>query len=69
MLRGVSGRSEAEADAFAAGLAPVLDDIQAEGYTTVAAITRELNRLAVPTAREGRWHRATVRKVLERLPC
>jgi DNA invertase Pin-like site-specific DNA recombinase len=63
-----AAENKADADAFAAGLAPVLDDIRAEGHTTVAAITRELNRLRVPTPREGRWHRATVRKVLERMP-
>ena len=61
-----AAENKAQADAFAASLAPILDDIRASGHTTVAAITRELNRLRVPTAIEGRWHRATVRKVIER---
>lgn len=59
--------NKAQADAFAASLAPILDEIRGSGHTTISAITRELNRLRVPTAIEGRWHRATVRKVLERI--
>jgi DNA invertase Pin-like site-specific DNA recombinase len=62
-----AAENKAQADAFAASLAPILDEIRGSGHTTGAAITRELNRLRVPTAIEGRWHRATVRKVLERI--
>jgi DNA invertase Pin-like site-specific DNA recombinase len=62
-----AAENKAQADAFAASLSPVLDDIRAEGYTTIAAMTRELNRLQVPTAKEGRWHRATVRNMIHRI--
>lgn len=72
VLLGVTGilraaENKAAADAFAVALAPVIDDIQSDGHTTIAAITRELNRLSVPTPRGGRWHRATVRETLKRL--
>ena len=56
-----------QAEAFALSLAPVIDDIRSEGHATISAITRELNRLRVPTAIHGRWHRATVRRVLGRI--
>lgn len=61
-----AAENRAAADAFAASLAPVIDDIRSDGHTTVSAITRELNRLAVPTARGGRWHRASVRRLILR---
>lgn len=59
--------NRAKADAFAASLAHVIDDIRSDGHTSVSAISRELNRLSVPTPRGGRWHRATVRRVIERI--
>lgn len=61
-----ASENKANADAFAAALAPVIDDIRSDGHVTVSAITRELNRLQVPVARGGRWHRATVRNALRR---
>lgn len=62
-----AAENKANADAFAAALAPVIDDIRSDGHITVSAITRELNRLSVPTPRQGRWHRATVRHILRRI--
>jgi recombinase len=55
------------ADLRAKALAPVIRDIRAAGHTTLRGICRELNRIEVPTARGGRWHVASVHRLLTRL--
>ena len=55
------------ADLRAKALAPVIRDIRAAGHTTLRSICGELNRIAVPTARGGRWHVASVHRLLTRL--
>ncbi|SDG08184.1 recombinase family protein [Sulfitobacter delicatus] len=57
----------ANADAFAADLAPVVEAIRAEGHTTLRAIAEELNRQGIRTRRGRCWHVSTVRNLQERL--
>lgn len=57
----------AEADAFAASMAPTIGTLRAEGYTTVRSLAEELNRRNVPTAKGGSWHVPTVHHLLRRL--
>ncbi len=46
-----------QAEAFAHSLASTIEELRAEGYTSVRAIRDELNRRQVPTATgEGSWH-------------
>jgi len=55
------------ADVFAAGLAPVIAAIQAEGHTTLRAIADKLNAQAILTRRGRRWHVSNVRNLLKRV--
>lgn len=55
------------ANAFAVRIAPTLSDLRAEGYNTVRALTDELNRRCVPTARGGHWDVRTVHRLLKRI--
>jgi DNA invertase Pin-like site-specific DNA recombinase len=57
----------AGADAFAGDMAPVLEDVRAEGHASYRAMARELNRRGILTVRGGRWHPATVRNLIRRL--
>ncbi|MEO1276035.1 MAG: recombinase family protein [Pseudomonadota bacterium] len=57
----------ANADRFAADLAPVLADIRAAGHTSLRAIAAELNARGMLTRRGGRWHVSTVRNLVSRL--
>jgi DNA invertase Pin-like site-specific DNA recombinase len=57
----------ANADAFAADLAPVLETIRSEGLTTLRAIAAELNKRSIRTRRGGKWHVSNVRNLLARL--
>ena len=50
---------------FAETLAPLIKRLKKRGYTTVRAITDELNRLQVPTFYQGNWHVGTVHKLLK----
>jgi DNA invertase Pin-like site-specific DNA recombinase len=56
----------AEADAFAAKVAPIVKMIQGEGATTLRTIAAALNERGVRTARGGAWHDSTVRNPLGR---
>jgi len=60
-------RQIAAADAFAVGMAPAISDLRTEGYTTVRALTGELNNRGVPTARGGHWDVRTVHRLLKRI--
>jgi hypothetical protein len=58
--------NRAAADAFAANVLPIIEQIQASGVTTGRAIARALNDRGVKTARGGAWHESTVRLILRR---
>ena len=55
------------ADARAKALAQTICALQAKGVISFDAIARELNRRKVPSARGGRWHGSSVRRLLRRL--
>ena len=57
----------ANAAAFAADLAPVLEDIQAGGYLSLRAIAAELTARGIRTRRGGRWAVANVQTMLSRI--
>jgi len=45
---------------------PVVDDIRAAGIVTLKGIAAELNTREILTARRGRWHPSTVKRLIER---
>lgn len=57
----------ANADAFAAELAPVIREIQAQEVTTLRGIAQALNKRGVLTRRGGRWQVSNVRNLLRRV--
>lgn len=56
----------ADAEAFAADLAPALADIQAAGHTSLRAIARELKTRGIRTRRGGAWGVGNVTQLLFR---
>jgi DNA invertase Pin-like site-specific DNA recombinase len=54
------------AEAFAAELAPVLQDIRADGHASLRAIAAELNRRRMQTRRGGVWGVGNVKSLLTR---
>ena len=60
-------RIKAVAVKFAEDVGPVIQDIKAEGITTLAGIADEMNERGILTARRGKWHPSSVRAVLSRL--
>jgi DNA invertase Pin-like site-specific DNA recombinase len=54
------------ADAFAAGLLPLVQALQTGGATTLEALTRGLNERGVRSARGSRWHVSSVANLLAR---
>ena len=58
---------KANADAFAADLREVLEDLRADGCTSLAGIAGELNARHIRTARGGKWHPSSVRNLEARL--
>jgi DNA invertase Pin-like site-specific DNA recombinase len=54
------------ADAFAANVLPVIEQVKAAGATSYAAIAEALNARGVRTARGGDWHSTTVRNAVLR---
>jgi Site-specific recombinases, DNA invertase Pin homologs len=57
----------ANADAFAAALAPVVAALQADGTTTLRGLAAALNARSIQTRRGGRWHVSNVRNLLARI--
>lgn len=57
----------ANADAFAADLAPVIEGLRSEGHIALRAIAAELNRRGIRTRRGGRWHVSSVRNLVKRV--
>ena len=56
-----------KADLFAHGIAPIIAELRASGIVLPRAITDELIKRQVPTARGGAWHPTTVARLLIRL--
>jgi DNA invertase Pin-like site-specific DNA recombinase len=56
----------AQADAFAANVLPIVEQIRQSGATTLRAIAAALNARGIHTARGGQWHDSTVRNLLAR---
>ena len=55
------------ADARAKALAPTIRKLRRAGIVSGKSIARELNERKIPTARDGKWHKSTVRRLLRRL--
>ncbi len=67
-LEKLNQRHRAEADVFALSIMPIIDDLRAEGYTTVRKLTDALNARQIATATEGgRWHIRSVQLLLKRI--
>jgi hypothetical protein len=60
------GIQTAAADAFVAGLMPVIQAIRSTGATTLEAITQALNQRGIRSARGGRWYASSVSNLLDR---
>ena len=58
---------QARADAKAADLAPIIEELRATGKTSLRAIASGLNDAGIPTARGGKWSSPQVMRMLERL--
>lgn len=56
-----------KAEARAQSLAPIIAEIREAGISTVRGIADELNARKVATPRGGKWHVASVQRVLKRL--
>jgi len=54
-------------DARASDLAPIIEELQVGGATSLRAIAAGLNDRGIPTARGGEWSSPQVMRVLERL--
>ncbi|MFO1176039.1 MAG: recombinase-like helix-turn-helix domain-containing protein [Paracoccaceae bacterium] len=64
---GLGQAVSANAQAFAAGWAPVLQDIRAQGHVTLRAMAAELNRRGMMTRRGVTWQVSNVSNLIERL--
>ncbi|MGE3701801.1 MAG: recombinase family protein [Hyphomicrobiaceae bacterium] len=58
---------KAQADQRADALRPVLDELREEGISTTIDLAAALNQRAIPTARGGKWHAASVARLVARL--
>jgi DNA invertase Pin-like site-specific DNA recombinase len=55
------------ADAYVADLSEVVEDIKAQGTTSLSGIARELNSRGITTRRGGEWSASTVMRMMDRL--
>jgi len=55
------------ADSHAKNLQPVVNTLAAEGVTSLGAVAEALNERGMLTPRGGRWHKSSVRNLLDRL--
>lgn len=61
-------QNKAKADAFALSMVPIIEGLQAEGYTSIRKLMEALNARQIPTATEsGRWHIRNVELLLKRI--
>lgn len=65
--RRLAAQHASDADDFARRLAPVVAGLRAEGFSTIRALTDEMNRRSIPSARGGLWHEMTVFRLVKRL--
>jgi len=56
-----------KAEQFARTMRPIIEELQAAGFTSLRQIAAELNRREVPTARGGEWGSPAVMNLLRRL--
>lgn len=69
---GTGGRERADknravATAFAESMRPLFIDLMLTGRGNASRLAARLNERGVPTAGGGRWHAATVARILKRL--
>lgn len=57
-----------QVDQFAANVLPVIRSIKSSGACTLRDIAEALNNRGIKTARNGSWHAASVKRVLDRNP-
>ena len=55
------------ADLYAKSLDRTIRQLKTAGHTTARALSEELARRQVPTARGGDWHPTTVKRLVTRL--
>ena len=60
-------RNKKAADSFAQTMRPVIDELRAEGITTMRGMVEALNARSVPTAKGGRWYLCGVHNLLRRI--
>ena len=58
---------QTRADSHAEGLRPTLQELSGAGVTSLADIAQALNERDMRTPRGGRWHKSSVRNLLDRL--
>ncbi len=58
---------KANADQHALNLAPVIEALGQEGVTSLGAMAKVLNKRGMLTPRGRRWHKSSVRNLLQRL--
>ena len=56
-----------DADRFARNMEPVINGLKLRGLKSVRAITKELNRMKVPTPLNTRWHPSSVHMLIKRI--
>lgn len=56
-----------KADQHASNLAPVIESLREEGIRSLGAVAGALNDRGMLTPRGGRWHKSSVRNLLDRL--
>jgi|SRR5262252_3720950 len=57
----------ANAECRAANVRAIVDDLRAQGFTSVRAIAAQLNERGILTARGGSWHPTSAARLLSRL--
>lgn len=61
-----AAQNAAAADAFAANVLPVVQQLQNQGVSTFRALAEALNQRGVKTARGGGWAAMTVKRLIDR---
>lgn len=65
--RALAAEHKAGAQEFALRMKPVLEELHAEGHTTVRQLTAALNEKQISSREGGRWHLASVYRLISRL--
>lgn len=58
---------QSKADQHAQDLAPVVDSLRSDGVTSLGVLAEHLNDRGMLTPRGGRWHKSSVRNLLQRI--